>query len=93
MLTLTLRDGSIRALTPWPSGERAIAVGSCPLCGAEEFPVAGHARHIESHDTYAASAESLCCRQPVGTIRVRVETLFGLEEDEAVLIHGRARVY
>lgn len=66
---------------------------ACPRCAAPApLRVAGKGRHIESHDTYAADGFALCCRAPIGTIRTVVETLFGLEEDEAVL-EGRPRVY
>lgn len=91
-VTLTLPDGSKRRLTPLPSGERAIAEGSCPSCGANELAVAGRGRYVESRDTYAARAVALCCGEDMGTIRAEVDTIFGIEEDERVL-HGRCRVY
>jgi len=71
----------------------AIAVGECPSCGASPLRVCGRARTIEGHDVYAARAMCGACDDEIGTIRARVSTLFGLREDEAVLVHGRARVY
>lgn len=66
----------------------------CPACGAPApFKVAGKERRVASHDTYVADAHAVCCKKHVGTLRVKVETLFGVAEDEAVLTHGRARVY
>lgn len=91
-ITITLADGSVRRLSPLPSGERAIAEGSCPACGAAELPVAGRGRYVETRDTYAARGVALCCGEDIGIIRARVDTIFGVEEDERVL-HGRCRVY
>lgn len=67
---------------------------ACPSCAAPApMKIKGIGRRIHSHDTYAADARTLCCGASVGEIRAQVETLFGLEEDEAVLRHGRGRVY
>jgi hypothetical protein len=66
---------------------------ACPHCGEKPMKVQGTGKHIESHDTYAAGAICLCCGKSVGTLRARMDTIFGLEEDERVLVHGRARVY
>ena len=67
----------------------------CPHCGATNIPVRGDGLHIESHDTYAADAIHYAesCMKKIGTVRVKMSTIFGLEEDERVLVHGRARVY
>lgn len=71
-------------------------VMTCPACGEKTgtsgLVVGGSGKHIESHDTYAAEAHAMCCKKKIGTIRVKVSTIFGLEEDERML-NGRARVY
>lgn len=71
----------------------AIAVGECPSCAATPLKIVGRGRTIEGHDTYVSPAVCVACDDEIGTIRARVSTLFGLSEDEAVLVHGRARVY
>jgi hypothetical protein len=58
----------------------------------ELFCVFGTAKHAEEHDTWAARAYCRACKQSVGTIRVKIKTIFGVEEDERVL-NGRWRVY
>lgn len=76
-----------------PDGVVGVASGICPGCGTEPFLVQGHgrSRHGSAH-TYRAGATAKCCGDSVGFIFAQPETLFGLEEDEAVL-NGRARVY
>lgn len=75
-----------------PDGPRGIAEGACPGCGAAPFIVQGHGRHRHSRDTFRAAGTAKCCGDSVGYIYANVSTLFGLEEDEAVL-NGFARVY
>lgn len=62
----------------------------CPKCNA--IKVRGGGKSRESDDTWRADAYCLECREPRGMLRVRVDTLFGIEEDERVL-NGRCRVY
>lgn len=65
----------------------------CPVCGAEPGEVAGiRGTQSHDHDTYRAEAATICCDTRIGTIEVRVSTVFGIHEDEAVL-NGRPRVY
>jgi hypothetical protein len=99
--TLTLNDGTKRKITPHANGERASATGACPVCGAvappggDSFPVAGTGKSIDPdnrHDTYRADAVCLLCDAHVGVIRAKVDTLFGIEEDEAVMRLG-VRIY
>jgi hypothetical protein len=80
-----------RSVTP---GELfGTAEGLCPGCGSAPFRVSG--TRIEDYGEHGclAGAVSVCCQQNVGYLRAEPETLFGREEDEAVLLHGRARVY
>jgi hypothetical protein len=68
----------------------------CPACGADAdeqgLSVSGAGKRIGGHDTYEADAHALCCRKRIGTILVRVSTIFGVEEDERVQ-GGPWRVY
>lgn len=77
-----------------PEHERWIDVtGSCPSCEADSLRVIGDERQQDiGHDTVTAPALALCCGATVGTVRVTLGTIFGLEEDARVL-HGRCRVY
>ena len=94
-VTLTIQGVEVLELAEAPApGASAVAfAGSCQLCGASPFYVAGAGKRIESHDTYAAEASCLACKGRVGVLRVQLSTIFGLEEDERV-IHGSAcKVY
>lgn len=68
--------------------------GRCPACNHGELRVIGDERNqdIGSH-TIKAPALALCCGQEIGVVLVELSTIFGIEEDRAVLVHGRARVY
>jgi hypothetical protein len=83
------------ARAPHAEADHVVLVGvpKCPKCKHEApVKVAGAHKRIESHDTYAADATLLCCKQRVGAMRVKVDTIFGIEEDERVL-NGPWRVY
>jgi hypothetical protein len=67
---------------------------ACPHCGAPPpLRVQGTGRRIEGHDVYSADVFAACCSKPIGVVRAQMDTLFGLDEDERVLHHGRCRVY
>lgn len=66
---------------------------ACPACKETPLRVIGAGMEIASHDTYEAAGFCRVCGAPVGTIIATVPTIFGLEEDEAVLLSGRWRVY
>lgn len=85
--------GAARA-SSLPGSERWIDVdGACPTCERGELRVIGDVkRQAIGHDTVTAPALALCCGREIGTVRVEFNTIFGLEEDHAVL-HGRPRVY
>lgn len=74
-----------------PGGEVGAAQGKCPGCAAEPFLVRGGNMRIHDDETWVANGRCVNCNDPVGYIYARVETVFGLEEDEAV--RQRARVY
>lgn len=75
-----------------PQADHVVVQAACPKCEDEPLRVRGEGNHIESHDTYAARALCVACGTELGTIRARMSTIFGIEEDERVL-NGRARVY
>jgi len=86
-LTFTTDDKTYAITLPFPEADHAVVAGwECPTCGGDK--VAGRARRIENHDTYAAEAGCVACRKIIGTIRVKVSTLFGIEEDERVMSMG-----
>lgn len=80
---------SVRDVAP----TRATASGACPQCRAEPFYVAGSGLRVVDDRRYEADGVCLACMAHVGTIVATPSTLFGIAEDEAVLTHGRARVY
>ena len=88
-------EGKVQELKlPFPEADAAVVQppAPCPHCGAEEMKVQGTGKHIESQDTYASNAITTCCSKHVGTIRAKVNTLFGIEEDERVFSMG-VRIY
>ena len=93
---LPASGGRVR-LTPHPT--YAVAAGTarrpstCPGCSAAPLRVQGRDRTIGGHDYYRADGFCADCGARVGEIRAYVSTIFGLDEDERVLVHGRPRVY
>ena len=81
---------------PFAGCDYALARGACPLCEASEseaFKVQGVVGSMtRGHDRYVSDARCVACGAVVGKLVAVMNTLFGLEEDEAVL-HGRCRVY
>jgi hypothetical protein len=71
------------------AGGAATAETSCS-CGSPY--VLGSGMQTEGFDGYRAYGFCAKCREPRGTIHARVQTLFGVEEDERVL-GGPWRVY
>ena len=59
-------------------------------CGSDG--VQSPEKRIAGHDEYVGAARCVDCKAPAGTLRVKVSTIFGIEEDERVL-NGRCRVY
>lgn len=69
----------------------AVVEGACPHCKATPFRARGNGMQ-RGHDTYTADATCVDCGKFVGRLVVTMNTLFGLDEDEAML-NGRPRVY
>lgn len=79
---------------PRADAGHVVVAGECPDCKASPFKVAGVAGSMtHDHDTYRADARCIACDKGFGKLVVEVSTIFGIEEDRAVLVHGRARVY
>ncbi len=84
------------ALLPYQGAPHLVVEGKCPLCQNERFLVMGDAktRQDQSEAVFFAVAFTKCCPESkaIGTLRVEYSTLFGFDEDQAVLM-GRPRVY
>lgn len=97
-------EKAVPAFLPYEGCEWVEAFVDCPQCGqtcepesacepARPLRISGQrGRQDIGHDTIKAPAVTHCCRAVIGTIVVRVSTIFGIEEDERVL-NGRCRVY
>ena len=89
-VTLTF-EGHVYDATP--SGAVATVPIACPHCkAAAPMAVRGGGIRETTHDTYIADARCVQCGEPMGTLRAKVDTIFGIEEDERVLNSG-CRVY
>jgi hypothetical protein len=83
-LAITIHDTG-----PSPHGEVAC---ECHACGSYPLMVQGHSMKVVEDRAYEATGIGVCCGAVAGVIRAEPSTLFGLEEDRAVL-GGRCRVY
>lgn len=85
-----------RDVTPHPdSSSVGIVTGACPGCGVTPFLLHASSPHIATGkpDTLQGNGYAKCCGDPVGYVYAKKSTLFGLEEDRAILEFGRARIY
>jgi hypothetical protein len=91
-ITLHLDAGAVLQV-PDPGGasDATLPGVACPACKVEPLVVHGFGRRHD-YDTFYADAMCMQCRARVGELRVKVSTLFGISEDEAVL-QGRCRLY
>lgn len=87
-------DGTPRAARlPFNEADHVIVSGvACPHCKRDPVIAGGSGITHHDHDTYHAQARCLSCGGKLGEMRTKVSTIFGIDEDEAVL-NGRARVY
>jgi hypothetical protein len=65
-----------------------VVAGKCPGCLAEPFRILTHPK---DGDRYGARCVD--CNDPVGWVYVEPDTLFGAEEDAAMIGLARGRVY
>ena len=85
--------GSHAARLPYSGADHVLADLACPACkAAAPIQVRGRGITSRDHDTYYADAEHQGCGALLGRMHTKVDTIFGVEEDERVL-NGRARVY
>ena len=66
--------------------------GQCPHCEAKPLRAYGCGSRQEGHDTITEACRCKDCGQPIGTVRVKVDSLFGIAEDRKVL-NGPWKVY
>lgn len=92
-MKVTIIDGAGKrhAVRVAENGE-FVTLTNCPECGSGEPTIRGTGITHHDHDTYYARAVARCCGSSFG-METKVDTIFGIEEDEAVLLRGRARVY
>lgn len=89
-ITFTPTDGKAETAKLPYDGAAFVEVATPCACGCTS--IAGGGQSIESHDTYRAAAHCTKCRKPRGVLRVKMSTIFGVEEDERVLA-GPWKVY
>lgn len=90
--TLTIGKETFAVAVPYEGCSYAdVPSVVCPHCG-EPLQVQGTGKRIATRDTYAATAICTTCEKPVGELKLKVNTLFGLEEDERVFSMG-VRIY
>lgn len=89
----SLGGGTREAELPYDAADHVVAEGACPACKAAPFAVRGRGVNQKTFDEYRATAECCGCGATLGTLVAEVSTIFGIEEDERVLLHGRCRVY
>lgn len=87
----TKDDQTIPCTLPYEGCTHVVLNGLCPACKEQGVKLQG-GETTRSWDTYSAPARCLSCGKIAGELVVTVSTIFGLEEDEAVL-HGQPRVY
>jgi hypothetical protein len=85
-------DVSQNAHLPYEGADHVVGVGRCPLCKRINWRAQGVGPQDTGHDTVESACKCVECGEIVGRIRVRMSTIFGLEEDARV-INGRCRVY
>lgn len=81
-----------RAVVGDPTSQAGIAEGACPGSGVSPFRVVG-AGLFRITRGWKSGGKCCACGDSVGWIVAESDSLFGREEDENVLVRGRARVY
>lgn len=76
-----------------PENEIGVATGACPGCSATPFLVQGHGIEPMGGGIFRAAGTAKCCGDSVGYIFAEEETIFGAEEDRAMGVFARPRVY
>lgn len=103
-LEIQHEDGSVekRSVVPGPDNAYGVVEGKCPGCPdwlgrqpSGEFRIATEPPENFKRDVVRAGARCTVCNDAVGYCYAEVDTIFGTEEDRAMLgkDHQRARVY
>jgi hypothetical protein len=94
IVELHLTDGGSVVVPPSDVGfDRVLVYTDCPSCkSSSPIEVRGRGITRHDHDTCYAVAEHIKCGASIGELRVKVSTIFGIEEDRRVL-NERCRVY
>ena len=93
-LEIQRRDGTeTREVTVHRQGIYGIVEGNCPGCTCHPFHIHCEPRERVDAETDRAGGRCMRCNDPVGWVYQRRGTIFGAEEDRAVIEFGRARVY
>ena len=95
-ITLQFTGKTYHVTKPEPGAPSATVPGAtCPKCKAHPLQVqaAGRGIYETTYDTYVADAVCEDCGEPVGTLRVKMPTIFGIEEDERVILQSGCKVY
>lgn len=90
-ITIQIEETRHACTMPYDGADHVLSSVALP-CGCETRKIGGRGMTLESRDTYRAKAGCMVCGADVGTLRVEVSTVFGIEEDERVL-NGRCRVH
>lgn len=91
-ISIKFNDGTRQTATlPYQGCQHVEVDGTCPSCGTKPWKARG-GQPETGYDEYRAQAQCLSCDKIVGTMIVKVSTIFGIEEDDRVL-SGRYRVY
>ncbi len=93
MARLTLEIERLSGLDVRRVSHDGIADGECPGCYAEPFKIEVRSCPTEHEGRKRTGGYCVACNDPVGWVYSEPDTIFGEEEDRAVLEHGRARVY
>lgn len=81
---VTVGGTAHRASLPHEGAAHVDVAGvACPACG-KDLRACGRGEARTTRDAIVKRAVAACCGADVGEIAVHFETLFGLEEDEAV---------
>lgn len=95
--TLTRTDGAVFQLETHDELDHALAPFPCcdRYADGRLYPKTRVTAVPTSHDfdTHYCGAIALCCGKKLGRIEVKMETIFGIDEDRRVLEFGRVRVY
>ena len=92
-ITVKTEHGTFTCKLPYEGCEHVVAPKEAhPECADDEGVSLRGGNYQTGHDEYTASCFCATCGTNLGTMVVKVSTIFGIEEDNRVL-NGRWRVY